>query len=103
MATTSKLSDTEIQQHLTVLNQEAKTEWRLLDGKLHKKFVFTDFTTAMEFMQLAGKKAESINHHPEWCNVYNRVTIDLVTHSVNGISVLDFELATELESLIQGQ
>ncbi len=44
--------------------------------------------------------AESMNHHPEWFNVYNRVVIDLTTHDVGGISNLDFELASKANHLI---
>jgi len=43
--------------------------------------------------------AEAMNHHPEWCNVYNRVVIDLATHDVGGISERDFALASALERL----
>lgn len=99
MTDINKLSDAEIQEQLTTLNVTAAVKWQLVDGKLHKQFKFTDFNTAMAFMQAGGEKADAMNHHPEWCNVYNRVTIDLVTHSVNGISALDFTLATELEKL----
>jgi 4a-hydroxytetrahydrobiopterin dehydratase len=99
MTDVSKLPDSEIQNHLSALNQIAVEKWQLTDGKLHKQFKFTDFNAAMAFMQSAGEMAEEINHHPEWCNVYNRVTVDLVTHSVNGLSVLDFKLANALEKL----
>ena len=44
--------------------------------------------------------AESMNHHPEWFNVYNRVVIDLTTHDAGGISNLDFELASKADDLI---
>ena len=99
MTGVSKLPDSEVQKHLTALNQIAAEKWQLSDGKLRKQFKFTDFNAAMAFMQSAGEKAEEINHHPEWCNVYNRVTVDLVTHSVNGLSALDFKLANALERL----
>jgi len=44
--------------------------------------------------------AEAMNHHPEWFNVYNRVTIDLTTHDVGGISTLDFAFAEKVEKLL---
>lgn len=39
-------------------------------------------------------RAEKMDHHPEWANVYNRVDVDLVTHDAGGLTELDFELAT---------
>ena len=50
-------------------------------------------------MSSAALVAESMNHHPEWSNVYNKVVVDLVTHSISGISNLDLELAQKMESL----
>ena len=43
--------------------------------------------------------AESMNHHPEWFNVYNRVTIDLTTHDAGGISDLDFQWAKQADAI----
>jgi 4a-hydroxytetrahydrobiopterin dehydratase len=53
----------------------------------------------MEFMQSVAEEADAMDHHPEWCNVYNRVTVDLVTHSAGGITALDFRLAAKMQSL----
>jgi len=99
MSKPEQLSSSEIATQLTRLNQSTEEKWQLLDGKLHKKFVFRNFTSAMAFMQSAAEQAETMNHHPEWCNTYNRVAINLVTHSVNGISSLDFELAKHLDEI----
>ncbi len=68
--------------------------WTLDDGsRLFREFVFRDFVTAFSFMTGAALVAESMNHHPEWSNVYNRVVVHLVTHDAGGITELDFELA----------
>ena len=50
-------------------------------------------------MAKVAEYAETINHHPEWCNVYNRVEVKLMTHDVNGITDLDFRLAKEMDKI----
>jgi 4a-hydroxytetrahydrobiopterin dehydratase len=47
----------------------------------------------------AAFEAERLQHHPEWSNVYNRVTVDLVTHDAQGITALDFDLARRMQQL----
>ena len=58
-----------------------------------KLFKFADFNHAFSFMTSIAMKAEQINHHPEWENVYNKVTITLTTHDVGGVSELDYNMA----------
>ena len=58
-----------------------------------KLFKFVDFKQAFSFMTAIAMKAEQINHHPEWENVYNKVTITLTTHDVGGVSELDYQMA----------
>lgn len=89
-----KLSDAEIQEQLAQLNG-----WRVEDGKLHKEYRFDTFVTAFGFMAQLALISESLNHHPEWFNVYNRVTIDLMTHDADGISDLDFQWAAQADSI----
>ena len=62
-----------------------------------KNFKFSDFKQAFSFMTSIAMKAEQINHHPEWENVYNKVTITLTTHDVGGVSELDYNLAVFTE------
>ena len=83
-----KLSQEEIESRLASLDG-----WELEEGKLHREFKFENFIDAFTFMTSLGFVAERINHHPEWKNVYNTVSIDLQTHDADGISILDFELA----------
>ena len=75
------------------------SEWKIVEGKLNRAFKFKDFVAAFGFMTKVAIVAEKMNHHPELFNVYNRVVIDLVTHDVDGISTLDIELATKIDSL----
>ena len=58
-----------------------------------KIFKFSDFKEAFSFMTSIAMKAEQINHHPEWQNVYNKVTITLTTHDIGGVSELDYDMA----------
>jgi 4a-hydroxytetrahydrobiopterin dehydratase len=73
--------------------------WSLLGGKLHREFTFGTFVQAFSFMTAVALLAEGLNHHPEWSNVYNRVTIDLSTHSAGGITGYDLELAKRIAPL----
>ncbi len=90
-----KLNDEEITTALTTL-----PGWQVQEGKLVKQFKFGSFAKAMGWMVTVALVAEKMNHHPEWSNVYNRVTVALVTHDLgNVISNLDVELATKMEQL----
>ena len=76
-----------------------RPEWRVTNAKLHRELKFADFVQAFSFMTAAALVAESMGHHPEWSNVYNRVTIDLTTHDAGGISEKDFALAAKIDQL----
>lgn len=89
-----KLSDTDIQRRLGELDG-----WSLANGKLVREFKFKDFVGAFGFMTRAAMHAEKMDHHPEWSNVYNKVRVELVTHSAGGITELDFALAKKLDEL----
>ena len=73
--------------------------WQLADGKLHRDFKFPDFITAFGFMTQAAFNAEAMNHHPEWFNVYGRVSVDLTTHDAGGLTDLDVELASRMDAI----
>jgi 4a-hydroxytetrahydrobiopterin dehydratase len=73
--------------------------WTLQDGKLHRAFECKDFVAAFGNMTRVALVAEAMNHHPEWFNVWNKVVIDLNTHSVGGISDLDFKLAGKINEI----
>ena len=87
------LSDEQIEQFLIEL-----AEWRIKDEKLFRVLRFKDFNKAIEFMNQVAITAETMDHHPEWSNVYNKVEIYLVTHSEGGITQLDIDLAREIDS-----
>ena len=93
-----KLESTEINRRLAGLDN-----WSLLDGKLHRDFKFGNFVEAFGFMTSAAIEAEKMNHHPEWFNVYSKVSIDLTTHDAGGITELDFALAERMNALAAGR
>jgi 4a-hydroxytetrahydrobiopterin dehydratase len=73
--------------------------WSEEKGFLHREFLFPDFIAAFGFMTKVALIAEKLSHHPNWSNVYNRVTIDLQTHDLGGISTLDCEFARRVNAL----
>jgi 4a-hydroxytetrahydrobiopterin dehydratase len=88
------LTEAEISSAMTQL-----TGWAVVNGKLQKKWKFTDFIAAMGFITKVAMVAEKMDHHPEIFNVYNQVTIDLTTHDAGGISAKDVELAKKIDAL----
>jgi 4a-hydroxytetrahydrobiopterin dehydratase len=89
-----KLNDEELQKALKEL-----PGWTLKNQKLHRELKFPDFALAFGFMATAAPLIEKMNHHPEWCNVYSNVTVDLTTHDSGGITKKDVELAALLEQI----
>ena len=75
------------------------SEWSVVGGKLHKDYKFADFIHAFGFMSTAALAIEKMGHHPEWFNVYNRVTVDLTTHDAQGITSKDVDLAKLLDEV----
>ncbi len=75
--------------------------WAASDGRdaIEKSFAFKDFSEAWAFMSRAALRAEAMDHHPEWFNVYNRVEVTLSTHSAGGVTALDVELAKYLDGI----
>jgi len=92
-----KLTEAEIGKLLSRLHG-----WTILGGKLHRSYECQDFVAAFGNITRVALIAEAMNHHPEWFNVWNKVTFDLVTHSVKGISDLDFVLAEKIEEIFAG-
>ena len=75
--------------------------WIVKDAKLHCEFKFHDFAHAIGFMMIAAPMIERLNHHPEWTNVYNRVTVNLTTHDAGGITQRDVDMAALLQGIAQ--
>lgn len=75
--------------------------WTVSDegDRLRKTFKFRGFPAALGWMVAVGTEAQRMDHHPEWRNVYNKVEVELTTHSAGGLSRLDVELAGVMERL----
>jgi len=75
--------------------------WQVVDGRdaICKVFEFADFNQAWGFMSRVAVKAEAMNHHPEWFNVWNKVDVTLATHDAGGVTGLDLELAGFMDSI----
>jgi 4a-hydroxytetrahydrobiopterin dehydratase len=96
-----KLTAVEIENNLRELNAASSHgQWELDGVQIHKDFHFRDFIEAMGFMLRVMPEAEKLNHHPDWCNSYNKVVVSLCTHSVGGLTRLDFELALIMEKMV---
>lgn len=98
MPAPARLTDTQVHAELATLSG-----WTVAAGKLHREYAFADFVTAFGFMTQVALVAERLNHHPEWFNVYRKVTIDLATHDAGGITALDIALAREAEKLARAR
>jgi 4a-hydroxytetrahydrobiopterin dehydratase len=73
--------------------------WRAVDGRdaIAKQFRFADFNAAFGFMTRVALKADRMDHHPEWSNVYSKVDVVLTTHDANGVTDKDVELAAFMD------
>ncbi len=94
MATIARLAEPELRTALAAL-----PGWQVVGEKLHREYRFRDFIEAWGFMTEAAIVAQSMDHHPEWSNVYHTVVVDLVTHDAGGITARDVALATRMEEL----
>ena len=76
--------------------------WSSVDGDrdaISRTFRFADFKTAWAFMSASALKADQMDHHPEWFNVYNRVEVILTTHDADGVTERDVTLAAYMDAL----
>lgn len=73
--------------------------WELSGDRLRRTFAFADFSEAFAFMTRVALAAEKADHHPDWSNVWNRVSVALWTHDAGGLTELDLRLAAEMNRL----
>ena len=84
---------------------ESLPGWSLAGGTreaISRTFVFPDFNAAFGFMTRVALKADKMDHHPEWSNVYNRVEVLLTTHDADGVTGLDLEMARFMDTAVDG-
>jgi len=77
----------------------ATPDWNEVDGALERVFTFADFVEALAFVNRVGALAEAENHHPDLAIFWNRVTVRWWTHSADGITERDRELAAKTDAL----
>merc|ERR1711953_280267 len=94
-----KLNDVERKEKLQPLIEKG---WSMVKDRdaIYKEFIFQDFNQAWGFMSRIALKADKMDHHPEWFNVYNKVQITLATHDCGGLSARDVTLASFIEGLL---
>jgi 4a-hydroxytetrahydrobiopterin dehydratase len=92
------LTDAEIQQALQKL-----PGWKKSGGAIERHFQFTNFVQAMEFVNQIAEAAEAVNHHPDICISYNKVTMSLVSHDAGGITQRDVRMAGKINELAPTQ
>jgi 4a-hydroxytetrahydrobiopterin dehydratase len=91
-----KLTDFEIKKKI-----ESLQDWDFYDDALHTDFEFDNFKDCMSAMNRIAFECEALNHHPEWKNIYNSLDIKLTTHDVNGVTLLDFKLASIINQIVE--
>ena len=91
-----KLTSDDRTQQLAKLNRWESAAER---DAIRRTFEFADFNEAFGFMTRVAIKAQEMDHHPEWFNVYNKVDITLTTHEANGVTERDIALARFIESI----
>ncbi len=79
---------------------EKNPSWSKNNKTIKKEFNFENFIEAFGFMSQVALLSEKMNHHPNWQNTYNKVTIELTTHDIGGISTNDIELAEAINKLM---
>jgi len=85
-----------------VINQlKGLSNWTFKESSIQKKITFKSFNECMIFINEVANIANELHHHPEWCNVYNKLEIKLTTHDVDGLSNLDFIFAEKIDLLIK--
>ncbi|HEX7444407.1 MAG TPA: 4a-hydroxytetrahydrobiopterin dehydratase [Acidimicrobiales bacterium] len=83
-----------------LVNDPQVPGWEVVDDHLHRELRFADFSEAFGFMVRVALVAEQLNHHPDWSNSWNRVTIDIAGHDEGGITDRCVELATRVNALV---
>ena len=75
--------------------------WEILNNKLIKEFTFKDFKESLAFINRVGAESENLNHHPTIINTYNKVMIELWTHSEDSITDLDYKLSESIDKVFE--
>ena len=91
------LSEQEVKQYVTLHLKE----WLLENNSIKRDFKFKTFVEAFSFMTAIALEANTMNHHPDWSNSYNKVSVALTTHDAGGITKNDFDLANLIDGIFK--
>ncbi len=91
-----KLSNDDIEKRILRL-----PDWEYYDNAIHAEFEFENFKDCFSAMSRIAFECEALNHHPDWSNIYNVLTISLSTHDANGVTNKDFKLAEAIERIVE--
>ncbi|WP_372937474.1 4a-hydroxytetrahydrobiopterin dehydratase [Seonamhaeicola sp.] len=92
----SKLSEQDIEKKLLHF-----PDWEYFDNAIHAEFEFENFKDCFSAMSRIAFECEALNHHPNWSNNYNVLTISLSTHDAGGVTNKDFKLAEAIETIVE--
>ncbi len=96
--TLTELSGSNLEKALNEINLNNDNDWVIEGASLRKQFQFKTFNQAFGFMTRCALYIESVDHHPEWSNIYNKVDVILTTHEINGVSYKDIDLASQMDN-----
>ncbi|AXT20159.1 4a-hydroxytetrahydrobiopterin dehydratase [Flavobacteriaceae bacterium AU392] len=91
-----KLSEADIEKRMLRF-----PDWEYYDNAIHAEFEFENFKDCFSAMSRIAFDCEALNHHPDWSNVYNILTISLSTHDAGGVTENDFTLAKAIENIVE--
>ena len=77
------------------------TEWEYYDDAIHTEIEFGNFKDCFSAMSRIAFECEALNHHPDWSNTYNVLSISLSTHDAGGVTQKDFDLAQAIENIVE--
>ncbi len=93
---------TDVVYSFSQLQDKLPTNWKITENHkaIKREIEFADFNSTWGFMNRVALKAESMNHHPDWSNVWNRISITLSTHDAGGVTDKDLALAIFINSVV---
>jgi len=91
-----KLSEVDIEKKMLQF-----PDWDYYDDAIHSEFEFENFKDCFSAMSRIAFECEALNHHPNWSNVYNVLTISISTHDAGGVTEKDFKLAEAIEAIVE--
>ena len=89
------LTNTEVEEFIS----SNLKDWTITENSIYREFRFRNFVRAFAFMTSVALEAEKMDHHPDWSNAYNKVSIHLSTHDAGGITSKDFDLAGKIDGI----